>query len=79
MSFYLYEEVNLFRAMHQTHHSAENFSLSTAFRQDFLLFDENYAGILIMWDRLFGTFAAERDDEEIAYGLVLSNRILHIS
>ena len=32
--------------------------------------DKNYGGTLIIWDRLFGTFAAERDDEEIAYGLV---------
>jgi len=32
--------------------------------------DKNYAGTLIIWDRLFGTFAAERKDEQIAYGLV---------
>ncbi|CAF4207076.1 unnamed protein product, partial [Adineta steineri] len=34
--------------------------------------DKNYAGVLVIWDRLFGTFAAERKDEEIAYGLVYS-------
>ena len=32
--------------------------------------DKNYAGVLIIWDRMFGTFAAERKDEKIVYGLV---------
>lgn len=32
--------------------------------------DKNYAGVLIIWDRLFGTFAAERENEPIAYGLI---------
>jgi sterol desaturase/sphingolipid hydroxylase (fatty acid hydroxylase superfamily) len=32
--------------------------------------DKNYAGVFIVWDKLFGTFAAERDDEQIRYGLV---------
>ncbi|KAK5981806.1 hypothetical protein GCK32_000331 [Trichostrongylus colubriformis] len=32
--------------------------------------DRNYGGVLIIWDRLFGTYAPERKDEEIAYGLV---------
>jgi sterol desaturase/sphingolipid hydroxylase (fatty acid hydroxylase superfamily) len=32
--------------------------------------DRNYAGALIVWDRLFGTFAPERDDEAIRYGIV---------
>ena len=32
--------------------------------------DKNYAGVLIIWDRMFGTFEAEKDDEEIVYGLV---------
>ncbi|GMS92992.1 hypothetical protein PENTCL1PPCAC_15167, partial [Pristionchus entomophagus] len=30
--------------------------------------DRNYGGILIIWDRMFGTFAAERPDEKIVYG-----------
>ena len=30
--------------------------------------DKNYAGILIIWDRLFGTFA--REEEKVIYGLV---------
>jgi hypothetical protein len=32
--------------------------------------DSNYAGILIIWDRMFGTFVAERDDEPCRYGIV---------
>ncbi|VDM82177.1 unnamed protein product [Strongylus vulgaris] len=32
--------------------------------------DRNYGGTLIIWDRLFGTYEAERKGEEIAYGLV---------
>jgi sterol desaturase/sphingolipid hydroxylase (fatty acid hydroxylase superfamily) len=31
--------------------------------------DRNYGGILIIWDRLFGTFAHERPDLPIRYGL----------
>jgi sterol desaturase/sphingolipid hydroxylase (fatty acid hydroxylase superfamily) len=32
--------------------------------------DRNYAGVFIVWDRLFGTFEPERDDERIRYGIV---------
>ncbi len=32
--------------------------------------DRNYAGILIIWDRMFGTFQAELDAEACRYGLV---------
>lgn len=32
--------------------------------------DKNYAGILIIWDRMFGTFEPERDDEPCRYGIV---------
>ena len=32
--------------------------------------DRNYAGVLILWDRLFGTFEPERLDEPPRYGLV---------
>jgi sterol desaturase/sphingolipid hydroxylase (fatty acid hydroxylase superfamily) len=31
--------------------------------------DRNYGGILIVWDRLFGTFADERDEEPIVFGV----------
>jgi sterol desaturase/sphingolipid hydroxylase (fatty acid hydroxylase superfamily) len=32
--------------------------------------DRNYGGVLIIWDRLFGTFAAEQPHTQIVYGLV---------
>jgi sterol desaturase/sphingolipid hydroxylase (fatty acid hydroxylase superfamily) len=32
--------------------------------------DKNYAGILIVWDRMFGTFQPELDEEPPRYGLV---------
>ena len=32
--------------------------------------DRNYSGTLMVWDRLFGTFAAERDEEPCRYGLI---------
>ncbi|XP_071527386.1 alkylglycerol monooxygenase-like isoform X2 [Panulirus ornatus] len=44
---------------HRVHHGANKYCL-----------DKNYGGFLILWDKLFGTFAAERDDEDIVYGLV---------
>jgi sterol desaturase/sphingolipid hydroxylase (fatty acid hydroxylase superfamily) len=31
--------------------------------------DRNYGGILIVWDRLFGTFEPESADEPVVYGL----------
>jgi sterol desaturase/sphingolipid hydroxylase (fatty acid hydroxylase superfamily) len=32
--------------------------------------DANYAGVFIVWDRLFGTFVPERADDPVRYGLV---------
>jgi len=32
--------------------------------------DANYAGIFIVWDKLFGSFVPERSDIKIEYGLV---------
>jgi sterol desaturase/sphingolipid hydroxylase (fatty acid hydroxylase superfamily) len=32
--------------------------------------DRNYAGVLMVWDRMFGTFAQETDEEQVRYGLV---------
>lgn len=43
--------------------------------------DKNYGGVLIIWDRLFGTFAEERDDEDIIYGLVFNQpsfNVIHL-
>jgi alkylglycerol monooxygenase len=44
---------------HRVHHGRNRYAI-----------DKNYGGTLIIWDRMFGTFAAERTDEELAYGLV---------
>jgi len=32
--------------------------------------DSNFAGILIIWDKMFGTFVPEQEDEEISYGII---------
>jgi sterol desaturase/sphingolipid hydroxylase (fatty acid hydroxylase superfamily) len=32
--------------------------------------DRNYAGVLMLWDRLFGTYVAERADDPPRYGIV---------
>ncbi len=32
--------------------------------------DRNYAGVFIVWDKLFGTFVAEDDRDKIRYGIV---------
>lgn len=32
--------------------------------------DANFGGILIIWDRLFGTYVAEREDDPCQYGVV---------
>ncbi|XP_066984230.1 alkylglycerol monooxygenase-like [Macrobrachium rosenbergii] len=43
---------------HRVHHGANKWCL-----------DKNYGSVFILWDRLFGTFEAERLDEPIVYGL----------
>jgi sterol desaturase/sphingolipid hydroxylase (fatty acid hydroxylase superfamily) len=37
--------------------------------------DKNHGGVLIIWDRLFGTFA--REDERVVYGLTTDIRTFH--
>lgn len=44
---------------HRAHHASE---------ADYL--DCNFGGVLIIWDRLFGTFRAEPHDRALRYGLV---------
>lgn len=44
---------------HRVHHASN---------LDYL--DANFGGVLIVFDRLFGTYVAERDDEPCRYGLV---------
>jgi len=43
---------------HRVHHGQNDYCI-----------DKNYGGILILWDRLFGTYADERDGETIVYGV----------
>lgn len=43
---------------HRVHHGQNDYCL-----------DCNYGGIFILWDRLFGTFVDERDDEPVVYGV----------
>jgi sterol desaturase/sphingolipid hydroxylase (fatty acid hydroxylase superfamily) len=42
---------------HRCHHGKNDYCL-----------DRNYGGTLIIWDRLFGTYTEERDDEPVVYG-----------
>ncbi|CAJ0589740.1 unnamed protein product [Cylicocyclus nassatus] len=44
---------------HRVHHARNPYCI-----------DRNYGAVLIIWDRLFGTYEPERKDEKIAYGLV---------
>lgn len=43
---------------HRVHHGQNHWCI-----------DCNYGGILILWDRLFGTFVEERDDDPVIYGI----------
>ena len=43
---------------HRVHHA-----------QNEIYIDKNYGGILILWDRLFGTFEEERDEEPVIFGV----------
>ena len=43
---------------HRVHHGQNDYCI-----------DRNYGGILILWDRLFGSFVEERDGEVIVYGI----------
>lgn len=50
----------IFNMHHRVHHGCNLYCL-----------DKNYGGVLIIWDRLFGTFQEEQK-EEIVYGLVVN-------
>ncbi|MFT5605742.1 MAG: alkylglycerol monooxygenase, partial [Paracoccaceae bacterium] len=43
---------------HRVHHAQNTYYV-----------DKNYGGLLCVWDRLFGTFREEREDEPIIYGI----------
>ncbi|XP_050664415.1 alkylglycerol monooxygenase-like isoform X2 [Leptidea sinapis] len=44
---------------HRIHHGSNPFCI-----------DVNYGGVLIIWDKLFGTFKAEKEGDKIIYGLI---------
>jgi sterol desaturase/sphingolipid hydroxylase (fatty acid hydroxylase superfamily) len=46
-------------AHHRVHHAANESCL-----------DKNFGGVFIIWDRMFGTFAAAPSDEKLRFGLV---------
>jgi alkylglycerol monooxygenase len=48
--------------------TASNHRVHHAQNPDYV--DKNYGGLLIVWDRLFGTFAEERDDQAPVYGIL---------
>lgn len=52
---------------HRVHHASN---------VDYL--DANYGGVLIIFDRLFGTYRPERDDEPCVYGLVKPMRTRNV-
>ncbi|MEH6588524.1 MAG: sterol desaturase family protein [Halioglobus sp.] len=43
---------------HRVHHA-----------QNDIYMDRNYGGVFILWDRLFGTFQEEREDEPVIFGI----------
>lgn len=53
-------------AHHSVHHASNASCL-----------DKNYGGVLILFDRLFGTFAAAPKDEKLRFGLVGGTRTLN--
>jgi alkylglycerol monooxygenase len=52
------ERVFVTPSNHRVHHA-----------QNDVYIDRNYGGILIVWDRLFGTFQDELDDEPVRFGV----------
>ncbi|KAI0207707.1 Alkylglycerol monooxygenase [Lamellibrachia satsuma] len=44
---------------HRVHHGRNRYCI-----------DKNYGGTLIIWDKIFGTFEGEREEDKVIYGLV---------
>lgn len=53
-----FEAIMVTPSHHRVHH---------ALNRDYI--DKNYAGVFIIWDKLFGSFQAEKDDINIVYGV----------
>ena len=54
-----YEWIFVTPSNHRVHHA-----------QNALYVDRNYGGLFILWDRLFGTFQEEREEEPCVYGIL---------
>lgn len=53
-----YESIFVTPSSHRVHHA-----------QNQIYLDRNYGGVFILWDRMFGTFQEELDDEKPIYGV----------
>ena len=53
-----YEAVFVTPSHHRVHH---------ALNRDYI--DKNYAGVLILWDKLFGSFQQEKEDTPVVFGI----------
>ena len=53
-----YEWLFVTPSNHRVHHA-----------QNDIYLDRNYGGLFIIWDRLFGTFREEQDDEPVVFGI----------
>jgi alkylglycerol monooxygenase len=53
-----YEWIFVTPSNHRVHHA-----------QNDVYIDRNYGGLFILWDRLFGTFQEELDEESVIYGI----------
>lgn len=52
------EKIFVTPSNHRVHHGQNDYCI-----------DKNYGGIFCIWDRMFGTYADERDDEKPVYGI----------
>jgi len=67
----MYEAIFNTPSHHRVHHASQARYL-----------DRNHAGVLIIWDKLFGTFSAEQDFDKPKYGLtknLTSHNVMHVA
>ncbi len=68
--FWIYTEAigKLPRAIEAVMNTPSHHRVHHATNPDYL--DSNYAGVFIIWDRMFGTFVPERAEDPVRYGIV---------
>ncbi|KAK4299318.1 hypothetical protein Pmani_028394 [Petrolisthes manimaculis] len=64
---HLIEYILVTPSHHRVHHGVNPYCI-----------DKNYGQLFIVWDRMFGTFVEEREDEEITYGTMSQINSNHI-